>query len=710
MTNSRRLLIFLALILSAALTLNAQDLPQDKQQSKENMEIAKEILAATRAVDQARDQMEVAANLDTTNVEANFQAGYLHIESIGKDQSVTFFLRIYRQNPNYRFDLEYWIGKGYHYGEKFDKAIDFYTRYKNKVKAKAGYSGKDKVDISEVERRLVECANGKEFKANPKPYSIVNMGSAINSPQEDFAPVLTVDENEIVFTTRRQEDNTSPDVADDNKYYEDIFVATRDGGSWKAAKNIGPPINTKYNDSNLTLSPDGSLLFIYSDEGNGDILVSEKKGNGSWGEPTPLPGIINSSYREASVTITADENTLYFVSERPGGYGGSDLYVCTKDSKGEWSRVKNLGPKINTELDEDGPFISYDAKTLYFSSEAHKSMGGFDIFKSELLSAEKNEWSDPENIGYPINTTDDDIYFSISKDGKRSYYSSIRNEGQGYTDIYIITDLEKTNPQPVVAAKEPVKEPVKEEPPKEEPVKDPIKEPVKEPVKENPPKEEPPKKDPPKKVVQPIKYILTVVDAESKQPLDAKVTMQGLKDKAVVGSVDKGDGVTEYSIKSTVAKDYRITVDKQGYIFQTLSVKVPAATAEEKTITKTVEMRKLVVNAVSILRNIYFDFEKATFRTESYNELNRLDAMMKQNPALQVEISGHTDVVGSKAYNKKLSLRRANAVRNFLTSKGVDPRRIKTVGYGEDRPIASNDDDKEGRELNRRVEFKVLGN
>jgi outer membrane protein OmpA-like peptidoglycan-associated protein len=693
MTISKRLFIFLASFLSAAPILIAQDLPQDKQQSKDNMDVAKEIMASTRAIDQARDQMEVAANLDTTNVEANFLAGYWHIESIGKDQSVNFFLRIYRQNPNYRFDLEYWIGKGYQYGEKFDKATDFYTRYRNKLKAKASYSGKDKVDGSEVDRRLTECINGKEFKANPKPFSIVNIGSAINSPQEDFGPVLTADENEIVFTTRRQEDNTSADVADDNKYYEDIFFATREGGSWKAAKNIGAPINTKYNNSNLALSPDGRLLFIYSDEGNGDIYLSEKNKDGGWGEPTPLPGIINSSYREASVTITADEKTLYFVSERPGGYGGSDIYVCTKDSKGEWSRVKNLGPKINTELDEDGPFISYDAKTLYFSSEAHKGMGGFDIFKSELVDPEKNEWSEPENIGYPINTPDDDIYFSISKDGKRSYYSSVRNEGLGYTDIYVITDLEKTNPPQVVA-----KDPPKEEPPKEEP------------KKEIPPPKEEPKKEVPKKIVQPIKYVLTVIDAETKQPLDAKVSMQGLKDKLVVGSVDKGSGVTEYSIKSTAAKDYRITVDKEGYIFQTLSVKVPAATTEEKTITKTVEMRKLVINAVSVLRNIYFDFEKATFRTESYNELNRLETMMKQNPALQVEISGHTDKVGTRAYNKGLSLRRANAVRGFLTSKGVDPRRIKTVGHGEEKPLASNDDDKEGRELNRRVEFKVIGN
>lgn len=697
MTISRRLLIFLALNLSAALISKAQDLPQDKKLSQDFMSQAVDIMAATNAIDDARDIMITAANYDTTNVKANFEAGHMQIESLGKDLAVKYFLRIYRQNPNYRFDLEYWIGKSYQYGKKFDRAIDYFSRYKTKLTGKAGYSGKDKVEMSEVDRRIMECNNGKEFVANPKPFAIANIGREINSEHEDYGPVFNESETEVIFTSRRKDDNTNQDVADDNKPYEDIYFAKKNGGSWSSAKNIGLPVNTKYNESTLTLSPDGSLLFIYRDEGGGDIFVSEKKGD-SWGEPTPLPGIINSTYRESSVSITADEKTLYFASERPGGYGGSDIYVCTKDSKGEWSRVKNLGPKINTELDEDGPFISFDAKTLYFSSEAHKGMGGFDIFKIDLLNADKNEWGEPENIGYPINSPDDDIYYSISKDGKKSYYASVREDGLGYTDIYVITAAEETKKQPEVVAKDPVKE----EPKKEEPKKE-------EPLKETPKKEEP-KKEIPKKIIQPIKYMLTVVDADTKQPLDAKVRMQGLKDKLVVGSVDHGQGVTEFTIKATSAKDYRITVDKDGYIFQTVNEKIPAATTDERTISKTIEMRKLVVNAVSILRNIYFDFEKASFKTESYGELNRLETMMKQNPNLQVEISGHTDKVGTKVYNKRLSLRRANAVRSFLTSKGVDPRRIKTVGYGEDRPIASNDDDKEGRELNRRVEFKVLGN
>jgi len=716
MTKQIRLLIFLAGFLSAALTTYSQDLPQDKKTSIDLVEQGDLIMADTKAMDQAREMYVSAANFDTTNIKANFQAGHFQLETIDKNLAIRYLLRVFRQNPGYRFDLEFLIGKSYHYGLKFDQAIDFYTKYKNKLAKKPDYRGKDLVEMKEVDRMIQACKNGKDFVADPKPYAITNIGSEINSEFEDYAPVLNANEDEIVFTTRRRDGNTFENVYEDNKPYEDIFISNRKGGKWGSARNIGQTVNTKYHDSNLTLSPDGKLLFIYKDDNGGDIFECRQNPDGTWGTPTPLPGIINSSYRESSVSITVDGNTLYFASDRPGGYGGSDIYLCTKDSKGEWSRVKNLGSVVNTDVDEDGPFIAFDAQTLYFSSEGHKGMGGFDVFKTTLKNLDRSEWTEPENIGYPINSPDDDIYFSISKDGKHSYYSSVRENGLGYSDIYVITAVEETKKQPNVIAKEPVKEepkkeePKKEEPKKEEPKKEELK---KEPIKEQPKKEEPkkePKKEEPKKSTQPIKYIVNVIDAETKRPLDSKIRMQGLKDKVVVGAIDKGNGVTEFVIKSTTAKDYHITVENDGYIFQTLNVKLPAATTEEKTITKTIEMRKLVINAVSILRNIYFDFQKASFRTESYSELNRLETMMKQNPNLQVEIAGHADYVGSKAFNKSLSQRRANAVKSFLTSKGIDTRRIKAVGYGEDRPIASNDDEREGRELNRRVEFKVLGN
>jgi outer membrane protein OmpA-like peptidoglycan-associated protein len=314
-----------------------------------------------------------------------------------------------------------------------------------------------------------------------------------------------------------------------------------------------------------------------------------------------------------------------------------------------------------------------------------------------------------------------------SSDGKRAYYSSVRDDGMGYTDIYMITIPEGLkNAEPVV--KKPVEQPkdtttvAKVEPkvePKQEPKVEPKIEPKVEPKKEPKvePKKEPkiePKKEPkvePKKEIKPLKYIVKVINADGKAPLDAKVKLQGLKDNVVVGSTTQEPGVFEFTITSNKAKDYRLSVESEGFMFQNQNVKIEGATEKDKTVTKTVEMRKLVANVASILRNIYFDFEKATLKTESYNELNKLENMMLQNQNLVVEIGGHTDSYGSKAYNLFLSRKRAEAVKDFLVKKGgIDTRRIKVVGYGKSKPLASNDDEEEGRELNRRVEFKVLQN
>lgn len=693
----KRVPIFLLLCLPFASTF-AQE--QDKEQSRLYMEQAEEIMKATKALNDAREIMITAANFDTTNIKANFNAGYIQILTIGRDLSVKYFLRVYRQAPNYRFDLEYWIGQGYQYGLKFDNAIRFYTLYKDKLKKRPNYGGRDKVDVKDVDRRIQECNNGKEFVAAPKPYAITNIGSAINSEDEDYAPVFNADETELVFTTRRRDGNTNENVADDNKPYEDVFVAYKNGDKWGSAKNIGPPINTKFHESTSALSPDGNTLYIRKDDNEGDIFVSEKGGDGKWSEPKPLPGVVNSTYREASVSVTQDGKILYFASGRPGGFGGSDIYMCTKDSKGEWTRVKNLGATINTEFEEDGPFIAADNKTLYFSSTGHKGMGGFDIFKTTLKDAKNNEWTEPENIGYPINTPDNDVFFTSSKDGKRWFYSSVREDGLGYEDIYVITPVDEK-----FAKKDP--EPVKEQPRKEEPKKE---EPV---VVKEEPKEQPKKEEPKKETFKPpvpLKYVVKVIDAETGSPIDAKVRMQAVKDKTVVGAVDKGEGVIEFTINSKAPKDYRISAEKDGYIFQNFTEKIEGMKAEEKTIERTISMKKIVVGAVSILRNIYFDFNKASFKVESYNELNKLEAMMKQNNNLHLEIGGHTDAVGTKEFNRWLSQRRADAVKSFLTSKGIDTRRVKTQGYGKDKPLASNDDEKEGRELNRRVEFKVLNN
>jgi outer membrane protein OmpA-like peptidoglycan-associated protein len=702
MSSIRCVLIFLLLNFSILQAVYSQQV-QDPETAKAFFEQAELTLAETKAMEIALDQLTTAANLDTTFVRANYEAAHMHFLTINKDDAVKYLLRVYRQDPDYRFDLEYWIAKSYQFGLEFDKAIEFYNLYKQKLEKKPNYQGKDKQPLSVVERGIFECQNGKEYVANPLNYSIVNIGREINSEFEDYGPVVNEKEDEIVFTSRRRDENLNQNVDVDNKPFEDIFISNKTGGKWEYAKNIGPVVNTPYHGSNLALSADGNTLFIYKDDNGGDIYYCERKDNGNWGEPIPLPGIINSSFEEKSITVSKDEKTLYFTSNRPGGFGGSDLYKATKDTKGEWSNVKNLGGKINTEFDEDGPFIDYDGVTLFFSSKGHKGMGGHDIFKS-TYNPNKNEWTEPTNMGYPINTPDDDIYFISTADGKRAYYSSVRDDGMGYTDIYVVStpdDIKKIDPlktEPVVVKEPPVDttattsiEPtdIKVEPKKE-------------------PKTEP--KIEPKKEVKPLRYVVNVIDAADKSPISAKLKLQGARDNVIVKSTTTSPGVFEFTITSKQPKDYRLIAEMDGYVFQNQTVRIQGASTEEKTLTRTVELRKIAVRVASILRNIYFDFDKATFKTDSYAELNLLESMLRQNPNMSVEIGGHTDAVGTLNYNIFLSRKRAEAVKDFLTKKGIDPRRIKAVGYGKSKPLASNDDEDDGRELNRRVEFKVLQN
>ncbi|MEJ7643567.1 MAG: OmpA family protein [Chryseolinea sp.] len=710
MTSIRSVLIF-SILLSAFFTpsFGQQD---PKETARQYMEQAELIIAETKAMDDARELMTTAANLDTTYIKANYEAGRMHLLTVGKDRAVTYLLRVYRQDPAYRFDIEYWIGRSYQYGENFLKALEFYNLYKAKLTKKSTYQGKDKIDMATVERGIFECENGQEFVSNPGNFSIVNIGREINSEFEDYAPVLNENEDEIVFTTRRREDNLNQNVYEDNKPYEDIFISKKVKGAWEYAKNIGPIVNNPYHDSNSALSANGNILFLFKDEGGGDIFVCERVSGGEFGEPVPMPGVINSSFEEKSVTLSNDEKTLYFSSNRPGGFGGLDIYKATKDTKGSWTNVKNLGPDINTDMDDDGPFIDYDGVTLYFSSKGRKGMGGFDVFKTNL-DVKTDKFSEPVNLGYPINTPDDDIYIVFSKDGKRAYYSSVREDGLGYQDIYLITIPEGIKNVDATAAKVPTT-------PKDTtaavvvPEKDPVvtvtTPTTTKPVTAKPTTTKPTTTKPPaeKKTTVPIKYVVTVVDASDKSPLDAKIKLQGARDNIAVKSTSTGPGVYEFTVVSDKAKDYRLSVETAGFVFFNQTVKIEAASSEEKTLTRTIEMRKLSVGVVSILRNLYFDFDKATFKTGSYTELNKLEAMMVQNPGMVVEIAGHCDAVGTKEYNVYLSQRRAQAVKDFLTKKGIDSRRVKPVGYGKSRPLASNDDEDSGRELNRRVEFKVL--
>jgi outer membrane protein OmpA-like peptidoglycan-associated protein/tetratricopeptide (TPR) repeat protein len=676
---------------SFAFQVSAQEVNPDL--ANDYLLTAEEILRETKALNQAVEMYKLAAETDPNNVEANYKTGDTYLQITEKAKSTKFLLRAYQLDSDYRFNMLYKIGQGYQYGYEFENALEYYKQYKQKLQSNTGYTGADKTSMDEVNKRIEECNTGLRLIAEPVNYSITNVGTAINSESWDYAPVVNADETVMIFTSRRGPDqgNLNENVFDDNFYYEDIFISKKSGGEWQQAENIGPVVNTKYHDSNFGFSPDGKTLYIYSDEGNGDIYFTNSLSEDTWSEPLALSENINSSgYNEKSVSQTADGNTLFFASNRPGGYGGFDIYYSTKNRKGEWGPSKNLGQVINTEGDEDGTFIQFDGKTLYFSSTGHSGMGGFDIYKSEYDSI-SSEWSNPENLGYPLNTPDDDIYFVMTKDGKTGYYATVREEGMGYNDIYKVKigGSDDDSDKKMANKKANIDE------------------------GENKSNTEVDGVDVAKSqdndidTGAPVKLMVRVVDASNNQSIESVVKLKGQADNINVPSESQDNGIYTFVVIRDKPTDFMISAEKQGYIFANKKISIPASTGEEQTIRLTLSLSKPEIGTSKTLRNIFFEFGKATFTSDSYEELNKMVSFLEANPQVNVEIAGHTDNIGTAAYNKKLSQLRANKVVDYLTGKGIDRRRLNAVGYGEERPIVSNDDEVMGREINRRVEFIV---
>jgi hypothetical protein len=381
---------------------------------------------------------------DQFNANLNYKLGVCYLESAKNRRMALSFLETAAAtpaNPNYDIfnindktapiEVHYEYGRALHISYKLDQAIEQYNQFLKLAGPKHHLR-------NSAQRQIEMVNNAKVQMANPKKYTIENLGAVINSEYADFSPVLSVDENAIFFTSRRlRPDSSNTNLIDPatGEYFEDIYVSYKNReGEWQEPELLN--INTEAHTATINVSADGQLLFIYIDKmGDGQILSSQLVGE-TWSEPQLLGSDINTSSWESHAAVTADGNTLYFVSDRPGGYGGRDIYRCVKLPNGNWSKSLALGPTINTPYDEDACFIHPDGKTLYFSSTGHSSMGGFDIFYSDM--GEDGEWSKPINIGYPLNTVDDDVFFVTSADSRRAYYSSRQEGGYGEKDIYVV--------------------------------------------------------------------------------------------------------------------------------------------------------------------------------------------------------------------------------------------------------------------------------
>jgi len=615
-----------------------------------------------------------AYNLNQKNASLNNKIGNQYLKSVYPHKCLPFFESAYALDPNIDPDILFSLGVANQENHRFAEASEFYTRYRATLPVTSPV-------LKRIDRRLYECANGVEFMAKPVDIKIVSAGNVINSSYPDFAPVISADEKVMIFTSRRP-GSTGGLMDETGQFYEDIYISKKVKGAWSTPQNIGSNINTPGHDASIAISADGSQLFIYKDDGAGDIYYCKERADGSWSKPLPIEGSVNSrtSYENAAA-VSPDGNTLIFASNREGGFGGLDLYMVKMNEKGFWGKPTNLGPVINTEDDDEGPFLDFDGVTLYFSSRAHKGMGGYDIFKTYYDST-KAQWVEPINMGYPINTANDDIYFVLSGDGSHGYYASAKEDGVGEKDIYMISMPPREDIKALLEKMKAMNLEVQAIVPE-----------IKTTVAE---------------VLLPITIKGVVKDADSGSPISTSVQLTDANGELVAVIMADQNGMFSFVVHNKDASQYTLSTEKEGYGFVNKTFSVPGKTAISQEITQNLALKKLAVGNIFVLRNIYFDFDKAILKPTSNKELNNLLQLLEKNPAMNIEISGHTDSKGSDEYNKILSKKRAQAVVNWLVSKGISKDRLTYEGYGESRPLASNDDEPEGRELNRRTEFKIL--
>ncbi len=541
---------------------------------------------------------------------------------------------------------ELYIGR---YSDALEHIIEFEKRKPN-----------DKY-LSEINNLKKKCLFAINAIKNPVKFEPQNLGNSINTNLDEYSPTLTVDEQALIYTVGVPKKGVTG-VSSQKDIQEDFFISNKsDSGLWIVAKNMQKPVNTSGNEGAQSISPDGKILFFTSCDnmfgenfhgksyGSCDIFYSIKTKKG-WSEPENLGKPVNSRAWESQPSFSSDGRTLYFVSNRAGGKGKKDIWKSIKQKNGTWSEPENLGEKINTKNDEQSPFIHQDNKTLYFSSNGHTGMGKYDLFI--VRKNTEGMWSSPENLGFPINTHEDQFGLIVNAKGDKAYFSSVYNKGYGGLDIYSFQLSEKNRPDEVSYTKG------------------------------------------------------VVYDAETLRKLQAELELIDMESGEVFTESVSDAQTGEFLICLPIGKNYAVNVSKSGYLFY--SGKFSLKNNSDSIVKYIINVPLLPIKKGKsiVLKNILFETDSYKFKKEAYIELNKLFNFLKNNNTLSAEIGGHTDNKGSREHNKKLSNNRARAVYEYLIKKGINNNRLSYNGYGQEIPIADNKT-KIGRAENRRTELKI---
>ncbi|MCX6283453.1 MAG: OmpA family protein [Bacteroidetes bacterium] len=617
-----------------------------------NKKAEKAFIAAMQAY-QARDynlaiiEVTQALRADSNFCEALILKGDLFSDLKKPSEAINEYKKVLRINPLFSNNLYFIIGSlELLLGRYGDAEMDFSTYL----------DGKNVPDIKrkKAASQLANARFGIAATLHPVPFEPVNLGDSINTRYDEYINSITTDEEKLYFTRKIPRSEKNPEL---RGYEEDFYSAIKaDSAHWRNAISLGRPINTSGNEGALNISPDGQYLFFAGcdrPDGLGSCdLYWAKRAGGTWTEPENLGPTVNSTSWDSQPCFSSDGKTLYFASKRPGGKGSSDIWKTELSADGSWTEPVNLGDSINTAFEEMAPFIHGDGQTLYFSSKGHPGMGGYDLFYSRRKP--DNTWSKAVNLGFPINTFSDEMVLVVNSRGDKAYISSDKFGGKGRQDIYQFPLYKEAGPVPSTYFKG------------------------------------------------------IVFDSETKKRLQARFELSDLSDGKIVAASVSDPVNGEFMLVLPIDKDYGLNVSEDGYLFYSDNFSLKGLLVANKPFIKNIGLKPIKSGEFIVLRNIFFDTDKYVLKPESLGELRKLLELMNKNPGIKVELSGHTDNVGTPAHNIELSRNRAKAVYDYLIANGVAEQRLSYAGFGLTRPVDSNESE-QGRANNRRTEFRIVG-
>lgn len=643
---------------------------------EEAYELANTAIFATQSpglnFKKALQQFEVAQKVNSNNALNNFRIGVCYIYSSDPGKAIPFIKKAYTLDKECDPFMNYYYGFVLQLDGKFNEALKAYNAFE------ANYRKADRFSKF-VSLHKRECQNALSIVPSPIRAWVDNI-EKLNTEHDDFAPSISTDGSSIIFTSNRENGKQANEVGD---YDNDIYTANSIGLKWSNPRAINGGINTSADEVSNNLNFNGTKLLFHRDNG-GQLDIYESVLNGlTWTAPKILHFQISSTRaNEKYGAYSLDGWSIFFSRDSDTRSTGYEVMYSSMQSKiSRDFKAGTMISEVNTSFNDGPIYLHIDEETMYIASQGKASIGGYDIFVSKKI---QGKWSKPENMGYPINTPYDDFFFAPTANGKYAYISSNRAGGKGAYDLYKVTFWGEEK-RPYIEVENYLLASLAM------PIKDSQVE----------------------ATVDVNRKSFTVfrgktIDAITKKAVESEIEITDNSTGSVIETFTSNSATGKFIITLASGKNYGIAVKADGYLFHSENFDIPKGAADNL-VDKVIELKNIKIGSTIALRNIFFDTGKSTLRSESNTELNRLVKLLKDVPSLKIEISGHTDNTGSAKLNLDLSKDRAGAVVNYLKSHGIAASRLTSVGYGASKPIASNNT-ADGRQQNRRTEFKITGN